>query len=206
MSEQKRISLRLSEEKLSQIRERADSLHMSINQYLIHATNIELKQSGISYQEDPLNTKEAPQRLIIRLSEEQRETIRKRASERGLSIRQYMDFLLNQKSNVDIRIAVNDLEAVEKQVDDLITVFNGVASVIIRSGKIYEGELKTLLSSMQEINGYFKQLYQDEHDNRYQLYAECRKKIFEEIGKASFIRRNRIGSIDKNHSNEAIDG
>lgn len=205
MGEQKRISLRLSAEKLTQLHERADSLHMSINQYLLHAADIEIMQAGINYQR-PQIEKEAPQRLVIRLSEEQRETIRKRASERGLSIRQYMDFLLNQKSNVDIRIAVTDLEAVEKQVDDLITVFNGVASVIIRSGKVYEGELKTLLSSMQEINKYFKKLYQDEHDNRYQLYAECRRRIFEEIDKASFIKRNRIGSKDQSHRNESIDG
>ena len=205
MGEQKRLSLRMSEEKLSQIRERADSLHMSINQYLLHAADIEITQAGINYQR-PQIEKEAPQRLVIRLSEEQRETIRRRASERGLSIRQYMDFLLNKRSDVDIRIAVTDLEAVEKQVDDLITVFNGVASVIIRSGKIYEGELKTLLSSMQEINKYFKKLYQDEHDNRYQLYAECRRRIFEEIDKASFIKRNRIGSKDQSHRNESIDG
>ena len=203
MGEQKRLSLRMSEEKLSQIRERADSLHMSINQYLLHAADIEITQAGINYQR-PQIEKEAPQRLVIRLSEEQRETIR--TSERGLSIRQYMDFLLNKRSDVDIRIAVTDLEAVEKQVDDLITVFNGVASVIIRSGKIYEGELKTLLSSMQEINKYFKKLYQDEHDNRYQLYAECRRRIFEEIDKASFIKRNRIGSKDQSHRNESIDG
>jgi len=192
-TEQRRFSLRLTEGALNQIRLRADTLQMSVNRYLLYAAEQEMKQAGeasLSAGED------VPQRLIIRLSEEQRETISKRAAARGLSIRQYMDWLLNKRSDVDIRIAVTDFEAVEKQIDDLITVFNGVASVIIRSGKVYEGELKTLLSAMQEINEYFKKLYREEHDNRYRLYAECRKKVFAEIDKVSFIRRNRIG--DKN--------
>nr|MCR5789603.1 hypothetical protein [Lachnospiraceae bacterium] len=157
--------------------------------YLLYAVEQEMKQSDTELRS---SEEAAPTRLIIRLSEEQREEISRRAADRGLSIRQYMDWLLNKRSDVDIRIAVTDFEAVEKQVDDLITVFNGVASVIIRSGKVYEGELKTLLSSMQEINEYFKKLYREEHDNRYRLYAECRKRVFEDIDKARFIKRNRI--------------
>ena len=186
---EKRFSLRLSEEKLKQVQERAKALGMSINRYLLYAIGQDLKQTGAT---DLTTTDYVPQRLIINLSEEQREIIRKRASDMGLSIRQYMDWLLNKRSDVNIRIAVTDFEAVEKQVDELITVFNGVASVILRSGKIYEGELRTLLSAVQEINECFKKLYREEHDNRYRLYAECRKKVFEEIDKASFIKRNRL--------------
>ena len=188
-TERKCYSLRLPKEALDQIGQRADDLKMSINRYLLYAVKKEMEQTDL----DITHTNElTPQRLIIRLSDEQREEIGKRAADRGLSIRQYMDWLLNKRSDVDIRIAVTDFEAVEKQVDDLITVFNGVASVIIRSGKVYEGELKTLLSSMQEINEYFKKLYREEHDNRYRLYAECRKRVFEDIDKARFIKRNRI--------------
>ena len=186
---EKRFSMRLSEEKLKQVQERAKALGMSINRYLLYAIGQDLKQTGAT---DLTTTDYVPQRLIINLSEEQREIIRKRASDMGLSIRQYMDWLLNKRSDVNIRIAVTDFEAVEKQVDELITVFNGVASVILRSGKIYEGELRTLLSAVQEINECFKKLYREEHDNRYRLYAECRKKVFEEIDKASFIKRNRL--------------
>ena len=186
---EKRFSLRLSEESLKQVQERAKSLQMSINAYLLYAARKEMEENGIG----PIREAKAiPRRLIIHLSEEQREEIGRRAADRGLSIRQYMDWLVNKRSDVDIRIAVTDFEAVEKQVDELITVFNGVASVIIRSGKVYEGELKTLLSSMQEINEYFKKLYREEHDNRYRLYAECRKRVFEDIDKARFIKRNRV--------------
>lgn len=181
--------LRIPENSFDQICKRASELGMSTNKYLLHSAEEEMKQADA----EAVSTNEVvPKKMTIRLSEEQRELIRKRASARGLSIRQYMDWLLNKRSDVDITIAVTDFEAIEKQVDDLITVFNGVASVIIRSGKVYEGELNTLLASMNEINEYFKKLYRDEHDNRYQLYAECRKRLFEDIEKASFIKRNRI--------------
>lgn len=188
-TEKKCYSLRLSKDALEQISQRAATLKMSINRYLLYAAEKEMDQPDTTLVPQ---AESVPKRLIINLSEEQREKIRKRAADKGLSVRQYMDWLLNKRSDVDIRIAVTDFETVEKQVDELITVFNGVASVIIRSGKVYEGELKTLLSSMQEINEYFKKLYREEHDNRYKLYAECRKKVFEDIDKARFIKRNRI--------------
>lgn len=161
---------------------------MSINRYLLYAAEKEMSQPDTTLVPQ---AESVPKRLIINLSAEQREMIRKRAAGKALSIRQYMDWLPNKRSEVDIRIAVTDFEAVEKQVDELITVFNGVASVIIRSGKVYEGELKTLLAAMQEINEYFKKLYREEHDNRYKLYAECRRRVFDEIDKAAFIKRNR---------------
>ena len=187
-TEKKCYSLRLSKDALEQISQRAGTLKMSINRYLLYAAEKEMSQLDTTLVPQ---AESVPKRLIINLSAEQRETIRKRAVARGLSIRQYMDWLLNKRSDVNIRIAVTDFETVEKQVDELITVFNGVASVIIRSGKVYEGELKTLLSSMQEINEYFKKLYREEHDNRYKLYAESRRRVFDEIDKAAFIKRNR---------------
>lgn len=186
--EKKRYSLRLSRDGLEKISQRAGTLKMSINRYLLYAAEKEMSQPDTTLVPQ---AESVPKRLIINLSAEQREMIRKRAAGKALSIRQYMDWLLNKRSEVDIRIAVTDFEAVEKQVDELITVFNGVASVIIRSGKVYEGELKTLLAAMQEINEYFKKLYREEHDNRYKLYAECRRRVFDEIDKAAFIKRNR---------------
>ena len=186
--EKKRYSLRLSRDGLEKISQRAGTLKMSINRYLLYAAEKEMSQPDTTLVPQ---AESVPKRLIINLSAEQREMIRKHAAGKALSIRQYMDWLLNKRSEVDIRIAVTDFEAVEKQVDELITVFNGVASVIIRSGKVYEGELKTLLAAMQEINEYFKKLYREEHDNRYKLYAECRRRVFDEIDKAAFIKRNR---------------
>ena len=62
---EKRFSMRLSEEKLKQVQERAKALGMSINRYLLYAIGQDLKQTGAT---DLTTTDYVPQRLIINTS------------------------------------------------------------------------------------------------------------------------------------------
>ena len=174
--------LRLTEDVVRELRKRAEENGSTFNGYLERVIEDHLREKGY-YKEE-----EIPDRIRISVSKETKARLKERCRETGMSVKEQLEEFLCKKNDVHVEIMVTDLLQLLRKMDLIVTLINGVYTVMAKSGKVYEGEMQTILRYVREMNEKVNLIFETEYRDRSEILVDVRKRIYKET-RVPMIRR-----------------
>ena len=195
MTDKKTIPFRITEQEYRMLKQRALEKEVSVNQYL---KNLLIKDSPLLSCND--ESKELRAATIrVRLSSQDMMLLTEKAASMGMSISEFIRDIIHKKAYVHLSVGISDLHELLDSINILSRKLNGAIAVLRSAGEIYETDVQTIIKIFKDIDDTCNRIYLEERQERYRLYEEARRNLFEDISfskerKAKAIPRKRAKS------------
>ncbi len=174
-------------EMIDELKELSKKHNTVTSKYVLNILTEHLKTEKGTYVTGPINTKG----LYLILSDSEKEKLVKDANAHGLDVKNYLHDLISRKSFVNVVPSVYDIQPYLDKTNEIVVLINGLITVIIRSGKVYDHEIEKVKELLEELVMISRKVYLEERSNRSKLYKKSKKLLYESI------KENNVRNIQK---------